>query len=215
MNADQEYTRTRSGLTFTQKSVNTAVVSGFGTDLFDSYLQVEYASAVEGGSPMQHRVLPGFTLLVLLSALSSVALGQAAAESALTNSNSAAVGSKAGSAISKGLNQLNQKMSDQLSGATQSPGTQSPATQSSATQPPQRSTAQTSSRTTLLPPEHKRPMGISIQDSGKKCPGEHPESEEAANADPNQVYTVCSPHDTNKEHVPSLYKYDKVVDITF
>lgn len=156
---------------------------------------------------MAHRVLPGLALLVFVSATASMAFGQAAAESALTNSNSAAVGSKAGSAISKGLNQLNQKMGNTLSDVTKNPG--SPTTQN----PP--AAGQMSSRTTYLPPEHKRPMGISIQDAGKKCPGEHPESEEAANADPNQVYTVCSPHDTNKQHVPSIYKYDKVVDITF
>ena len=151
---------------------------------------------------MARRTLLLLTLVVALVAFPVTARAQAAAESALANSTSGTAAAKTGSALGKGLGQINNKLADQMGNATK----QQPAQPV----PPNPKTMELpeSKNAPGAPIPNNSPLVLSIQGAGKDCPADNrttgtsapngTATEQSANvgvtpATGDQTYVVCNP----------------------
>jgi hypothetical protein len=113
---------------------------------------------------MTPRTLFALTLILALVAFPLTARAQAAAESALVNSASGTAAAKTGSALGKGLDQINNKLANQLGNASQaqqtSPGPKTITIPEARTAPD-------------APIPDNSPLVLSIQGAATNCPADN------------------------------------------
>jgi hypothetical protein len=168
---------------------------------------------------MARRTLFAVTLILALVAFPLTLRAQAAAESALVNSTSGAAAAKTGSALGKGLDQINNKLANQLGNATQpqqtSPGPKTVEVPAAQTPPG-------------APIPNNSPLVLSIQGAGTNCPADNkatnnkpartnpgdgkPGDAPAASTKGDQSFVICDPRNTVKSQPKNR---TSTVEVTF
>jgi hypothetical protein len=145
---------------------------------------------------MARRTLFVLTVIVALVAFPITVRAQAAAESALANSVSGTAAAKTGSALGKGLGQINNKLADQMGSATKQPQAQPVAPGPKTVELPEAKSAPGA------PIPNNSPLVLSIQGTGKDCTPENKAAESPSGAQTpapqavsgtDQSFVVCNP----------------------
>ena len=137
---------------------------------------------------MSRRILFGVSIALVLAVFPMTARAQAVGEAAMTNSTSGAAAAKAGSALGQGLNQINNKLSNQMGQATQAAQAAQPSSPG-----PKTVELPESKSAPGAPIPNNSPLVLSIQGAGTNCPADN----RAANATPAEPNGQAQPNAQN------------------
>lgn len=166
---------------------------------------------------MARRTILPLTIIVALVVFPTTARAQAAAESALANSVSGTAAAKTGSALGKGLGQINNKLADQMGNATKQQAPLAPASPKTMELPESKSAPG-------APIPNNSPLVLSIQGAGTNCPADNraanaapngtaqPQPENAGVSKTDQSFVICNPR-SNLNTAPK--NRTSTVEVTF
>ena len=146
---------------------------------------------------MTSRILFGLSIALVLVVFPLTARAQAAAETAMTSSTAGTAADKTGSALGKGLDQVTNKLANQMGNATQAK--QPPAAGPQSVELPESKAAPSA-------PIPSGPLVISIQGAGTNCPADNKTAPADPNAPPqaqntnagDSSFVICNPRSNLK-----------------